>query len=59
MNPVFYIVIIGAILLWFLLSFVFFPLGKLGYRIWKVAIDEINKEDKNLKAEKEKDNDKR
>ena len=41
---------IGA--LWFLLSFVFFPLGKIIYRIGKDAIDEMNREDN--KNEKEK-----
>lgn len=54
MNPAFVIlVILGAILLWFLLSFVFFPLGKLIYRIWKDAVDEMNREDKKEKGEKE------
>ncbi len=53
MNPVFFILIIlGAIALWFLLSFVFFPLGRLLYRIWKDAVDEINKNDKKHKGEK-------
>lgn len=51
MNPVFVVlVILGTILLWFLLSFAFIPLGKLIYRIWKDAIDEMNK------REKEKEN---
>lgn len=54
MNPVFVIlVILGAVLLWFLLSFVFFPLGKLIYRLWKDAVDEMNREDKKRKGEKE------
>ena len=44
------LVILGAVLLWFLLSFVFVPLGKLTYRIWRDAIDEMNRKDK----EKEK-----
>lgn len=45
--PVFYIlVIIVAILLWFLLSFMFKPLGKLGHRIWQDAADAIDEEDK-------------
>lgn len=47
MNPVFIIlVILAVIVLWFLLSFVFFPLGKLIYRIGKDAIDEMNREEK-------------
>lgn len=54
MNPVFIIlVILGLVLLWFLLSFAFIPLGKLIYRIGKDAMDEMNKEE--LKEEKEKD----
>lgn len=52
MNPAFIILIIlGAVALWFLLSFVFFPLGKFIYRIWKDAVDEINREES---EEKEK-----
>lgn len=48
MNPVFVIlVILAVIVLWFLLSFVFFPLGKIIYRIGKDAIDEINREENN------------
>ncbi len=44
----FYIlVLLAAILLWFLLSFAFKPLGKLGYRLWKDAKDAITEEDKN------------
>jgi hypothetical protein len=46
--PAFYIlVILAAILLWFLLSFVFKPLGKLGHRIWKDAQDAMNEDDEN------------
>lgn len=46
MNPAFIIlVLLGAVAAWFLLSFVFFPLGKLIYRIWKDAVDEINRND--------------
>lgn len=56
MNPVFVIlVILGAIILWFLLSFIFFPLGKLIYQIGKDAKDEMNREENNKKEEKEKD----
>jgi len=55
MNPAFVIlVMLAAVALWFLLSFVFFPLGKFIYRIWKDAIDEINRKDKEEnKEEKE------
>ena len=46
--PVFYILIIlAAALLWFLLSFMFKPLGKIGHRLWKDAQDAIEEEDKN------------
>lgn len=54
MNPVFVIlVLLGAIIVWFLLSFVFFPLGRLIYRIGKDAIDEMNKDDKKEKEKEE------
>ncbi len=44
MNPVFILlVIIALILLWFLLSFVFVPLGKFILRLWTDANDEMNK----------------
>ncbi len=52
MNPAFIIlVLLGAVALWFLLSFVFYPLGRLIYRIWKDAVDEINKEESEDKKE--------
>ena len=52
MNPAFIIlVILGAILLWFLLSFVFILLGKLVYKVVKDAIDIMNKDEN--KEEKE------
>lgn len=45
MNPaLLLIVIILAIVLWFLLSFVFIPLGKFLYRIYKDTLDIMNKE---------------
>lgn len=55
MNPAFVIlVILAAVLLWFLLSFVFYPLGRLLYRLWKDAIDEMNREDNTEKEKKSK-----
>lgn len=52
-NPVFVIlVILGAILLWFLLSFVFYPLGRFLYLLWKDATDEMNREDKSKRRKK-------
>lgn len=53
MNPAFLIlVILGLVALWFLLSFVFYPLGRLICRIWKDAVDEIKKNDE---SEEKKD----
>lgn len=50
--PVFYILIfIAAILLWFLLAFMFKPMGKLGHRIWQDAVDAINEEENETKKE--------
>ena len=47
MNPVLmFLIFLAAFVLWFLLSFAFYPLGKLVYRIFKDAIDEINRKDK-------------
>lgn len=46
MNFVFWLlVIITLIFLWFLLAFTFRPIGRFFYRIWKDAIEEIDKED--------------
>lgn len=46
MNPVFvFLVFVGVGILWFLLSFLFRPIGKLIYKIWQDAVDEINKDD--------------
>lgn len=47
MNPVLLILIVLALIaLWFLLAFLFKPLGSLIYKIFKDAMDEINEEDK-------------
>lgn len=46
MNPALLIILlIVAVVLWFLLSFLFKPVGKLTYRVYKDAVDEINKND--------------
>lgn len=46
MNPVLiFLILLATFVLWFLLSFVFYPLGKLVYRIFKDAVDEINRKD--------------
>lgn len=43
MNPVFWLLIaIATIFLWFLLAFLYRPIGKFFYRIFKDAFDEIN-----------------
>lgn len=53
MNPVFiFLVIVAAVAAWFLLSFAFRPIGRFVYRIWKDAVDEINKDDE---SEEKKD----
>lgn len=45
MNLVFYLLIVMfAVILWFLLSFIFLPLGKYFYRIFSDAMDELNKD---------------
>lgn len=54
MNPaLILIVIILAIVLWFLLSFVFIPFGKFLYRIGKDTLDIMNEE---FNDEKENEN---
>ena len=46
--PAFYIlVIVSVALLWLLLSFIYKPLGKLGFRLWKDAKDAINEKEEN------------
>lgn len=50
MNPVLIaLVVLGAVLLWFLLSFTFKPIGALFTALWKDAIDEIKEENKEEK----------
>ena len=44
MNPVFiFLVLLGAFLVWILGSFLYVKFGSLVYRIYKEAIDEMNK----------------
>ena len=43
----------GVFALWFLLSFVFFPFGKFISRIGKDAMEEMNRDEKDNKNEKE------
>lgn len=54
MNPVFiFLVLLGAVILWFFLSAIFYPLGRFLYRIWKDAVDEMNRDNKKKDEEKE------
>lgn len=47
MNPVFiFLVIIAAVVLWLLLSFLYEPVGRLFYRIFKNAAGDGDEEDK-------------
>lgn len=47
MNPVLIILIlIGGALLWLLCSFIFIPLGKVAYKLIKVAEESISREEK-------------
>ncbi len=51
MNPIFvFLVILAAVIIWFLLSFAFCPLGKLIYQVWKDAVNEISKEESEEKS---------
>lgn len=43
------LVIIGAVILWFLLTWLFKPLGKLFHRLGKDAYDAMTEEDKETK----------
>lgn len=54
MNPVFWLLIIlAAVALWFLLAFVFYPLGRFLWRIGSDAMEELNKDDKDNKRKDE------
>lgn len=54
MNPVFvFLVILAAVIVWFLCAFLFKPLGRFIYRIGKDAAD--NMTEGNEVEEKEKD----
>lgn len=46
MNPFFWLlVIIALVLLWFLLSFAYEGIGKIASKLFKDAMDEINKDE--------------
>lgn len=44
MIVLYLLIILAAIALWFLLAFVFVPLGKFLYRIWRDAMDEMSRD---------------
>lgn len=52
MNPVFiFLVILAAIVLWFLLAGVFYPLGRILKKLWDDAYGEITRDDKKEKED--------
>ena len=52
--PVFiFLVFLGGLLLWLLLSFAFMPLGRLANRLWKDAKDAMNDYEKETVDERE------
>lgn len=53
MNPVFiFLVICSAAIFWFLMAWIFRPLGRLIWKIWDDAIKEITEEDNDKKEKK-------
>lgn len=45
MNPVFWIlVLVAAVLLWFIISFLFIPFGKMMLRKWNKTTEILNKQ---------------
>ena len=53
MNPVFWLlVIIGSVILWFIISFIFIPLGNVLLKKWDKTIEILNTEEKQEKDEK-------
>lgn len=56
MNPVFWLlVIIGLVILWFIISFVFIPLGRVLLKKWKKTLKILNTETEEINDyEKEK-----
>lgn len=53
-NPVFvFLVLLGTVALWFVLSFIFFPLGKWLWGIVEGAKEEMERDDKKEEEKKE------
>ena len=60
MNPVFWLlVLLGAVILWFLLTFIFIPLGDVILKKWDKTVEVLNREEKEEKEEVEKWEEKR
>lgn len=46
MRPILYIlIVVAAILVWFLLSSLYHPIGRIGHKVWKDAVDEMSRVD--------------
>lgn len=55
MNLVFWLLIlIGVVILWFIISFVFIPIGRVLLKKWDKTLEILNKEEQ---TEKEKETD--
>ena len=53
MNIVFWlIVVLALILLWFIVSFVFIPLGRIVVKKWNKTLEILNKENQDEEGEK-------
>ena len=51
MNPIFILlVILLAILIWFLLSFMFKPIGRLFYRLWQNVIEGMSNSEDDIRC---------
>lgn len=54
MNPVFWLLVLVVLtLLWFLISFVFIPLGQVVWKKWENTLEILNKTDEQILKEKE------
>ena len=54
MNPVFWlIVVIAAVVLWTLLAFIFYPLGRFLWRIISDTAHELDRDDEQKESEEE------
>ena len=52
MYAFYILVLIGVVLLWFLLSFAFKSVGRLGYKVWKDAKDAMTEVDEDTNINK-------